>query len=371
LGTLFCLLALAIGSAFAQTAKRIKVDYFNLLSTHEQFWDNLVGAMQAAAQQLDIDFTEHVPQPPERVTEDIERLLKSANRPNYIILTVHTGFRPEILEMTEAAKVPVFIINSGMLAADRARFGAPREHLKYWIGQMLPNDEQAGYELAKCLIESARSNKAYNAAARIEIIAITGEQGLYPTVMRNNGLQKAASESRNIDLLQIIPANFVRAQARSKIPLILKRYPDVKVIWAANDAMAMGVLSGLEDEQKQPGKDIFVGGIDWDDEAVKAVQDGRLVASVGGHFLEGAWAMVLLCDYAHGIDFASERVDWRSEMLPLTKDSVENYFKLFGAGNWRRIDFRRYSKFYNPDLKHYSFSIKPLLAQPRAAMEQP
>lgn len=95
---------------------------------------------------------------------------------------------------------------------------------------------------------------------------------------------------------------------------------------------------------------------------MKAVADGKLVATIGGHFLEGAWAMVLLCDHYHGIDFASERIDWRSEMLPLTQETVGNYLKYFGTGHWRKIDFRRFSKFYNRDLKTYNLSLRALLA---------
>ena len=62
----------------------------------------------------------------------------------------------------------------------------------------------------------------------------------------------------------------------------------------------------------------------------------------------------------------SERVDWRSQMMPLTKEIVDHYSKFLGTDNGNRIDFRRRSKFYNPDLKTYDFSLKTLLAEPRA-----
>jgi ABC-type sugar transport system substrate-binding protein len=355
----------------AAEGKRIKVDFINAIPVHNQFWDNLVGAMQTAAQRLEIDFTNRIAITPEEMVSEATRLVKGRERPDYLIVTVHTGIHTKVLKIAEEAKLPVFLINAGLVGEDKVRYGGPREHFKYWIGQMLPNEEQAGYDLARSLLDRAKAEKKFAPDGRVPIMAITGQEGDFPTVMRNQGLEKAVAEDPAAKLQQIVTANWFREQAKTKVPLILKRYPDTKIIWVANDAMALGVITALEELGRKPGEDIFVGGIDWDDDAVKAVADGKLVATIGGHFLEGAWAMVLLCDYHHGIDFASERIDWRSEMLPLTKETVGNYLKYFGTGHWRKIDFRRFSKFYNRDLKSYNLSVKALLAESKAAEAKP
>jgi ABC-type sugar transport system substrate-binding protein len=365
-----CVIFFVLLSSFSRAAdadKPIKVDFINAIPAHNQFWDNLVGAMQTAAQQLGIDFTNHVAITPEEMVSEATRLVKGPERPDYLIVTLHTGIHTKVLKIADEAKLPVFLINAGLVGEDKARYGGPREHFKYWIGQMLPNEEQAGHDLARSLLDRAEAEKKFAPDGRVPIMAITGQEGDFPTVMRNQGLERAVAEDLAANLQQIVTANWFREQAKIKVPLILKRYPDTKVIWVANDAMALGVITALEELGRKPGKDIFAGGIDWNDDAVKAVADGKLVATIGGHFLEGAWAMVLLCDHYHGIDFASERIDWRSEMLPLTKETVGNYLKYFGTGHWRKIDFRQFSKFYNRDLKTYNFSLETLLAEPKAA----
>lgn len=38
----------------------------------------------------------------------------------------------------------------------------------------------------------------------------------------------------------------------------------------------------------------------------EAIQSGRLEALAGGHFIAGAWSLVMLYDYEHSHDFAKD-----------------------------------------------------------------
>jgi hypothetical protein len=108
---------------------------------------------------------------------------------------------------------------------------------------------------------------------------------------------------------------------------------------------------------------VRVGGIDWTPPSLQAVREGRMVATLGGHFLEGAWALVLLHDFHHGRDFAAEGLDWRTQMVPITRDTVDTFLRFLEGGDWEWIDFRAFSRVANPALKHYDFSLRALFAQ--------
>ena len=56
------------------------------------------------------------------------------------------------------------------------------------------------------------------------------------------------------------------------------------------------------------GVDVVVGGLNWSGGAVERVLKGEMIVTHGGHFLGGAWAMVVLRDYHDGRDFAEEDV---------------------------------------------------------------
>src|SRR5690606_13087637 len=121
-------------------------------------------------------------------------------------------------------------------------------------------------------------------------------------------------------------------------------------------------IQAVEAMGKKPGKDIFVGGIDWSDEGIKAVADRKMSTSVGGHIFEGAWSLILVHDYHYGIDFVNDPgVRSMTSMHSVSTDNVNDYKKKLRNQDWSRIDFKRFSKKHNPDLDKYDFSLNGLL----------
>jgi len=107
---------------------------------------------------------------------------------------------------------------------------------------------------------------------------------------------------------------------------------------------------------------VLVGGLNWSQVAVEEVLDGEMVVTYGGHFLLGAWAMVVLRDYHDGRDFAEEDVRLQIPMGAIDL-SVARRFPDIGNTDWRKVDFTRFSKTRNPQLKRYDFTQDALLAQ--------
>jgi ABC-type sugar transport system substrate-binding protein len=266
------------------------------------------------------------------------------------------------LEIAEKAKVKVFVIDAGLLEADRRRYGGPRQHFKSWIGQMLPDNEQAGCVLGNVLIRKARQSCTLPPGRSVKLLALGGNESDAAAGERMKGLTKALAERSDAVLLQAVPANWSYEEALTKTPMMLKRYPAASAIWAANANMGLGAIKALDRLPRRPGNPVVVGSIDWSPEELKAIDDGKLAVSVGGHIYMGGWAMVLLYDYHYGLDFAKERTTWHTEMLPITRENFARY-KTQSQGNWNKIDFRAFSKKFNPGLRHYDFTIKALLAQ--------
>jgi ribose transport system substrate-binding protein len=71
-------------------------------------------------------------------------------------------------------------------------------------------------------------------------------------------------------------ANFNRAEGLSVMENILTAQPDIAAVFAHNDEMALGALQAIE----ASGRDILVVGFDATDDAVAAVQAGRMAATV-------------------------------------------------------------------------------------------
>lgn len=85
--------------------------------------------------------------------------------------------------------------------------------------------------------------------------------------MADTGLKVAAKQT----------ADFDRAKGLSVMENILQANSDVKAVFAHNDEMALGALEALKSAGKM---DVAVVGFDATDDAVKAVKEGRMAATV-------------------------------------------------------------------------------------------
>ncbi len=329
-------------------------------------WSDFSAAMRAAADDLGMSLIEYrATEWPATMVEDIRALLRGPGRPDYLVITVHKGARVRLLELAEQEGVPVFIINSGLFDEDLARYGGPRQGFKRWIGQLLPDDEQAGFVLANLIVDAARQVGRVDAGGRVRLLAFGGNPTGQSARERNAGLMRAIGTRTDVRLLQLVQGNWSRSAVALKAPLAFERYPEVDAIWCANDPMAFGALDGLTARPIEARP--FIGSIDWLQEALLDVRNGKLVATLGGHFLESAWAMVLLHDHFAGMDFATERVDFRSQLYPLTRANLDAYERDFSDRDWSKIDFAAFSKVHNPSLTRYDLSFGAVLAQRHAA----
>jgi len=92
---------------------------------------------------------------------------------------------------------------------------------------------------------------------------------------RGKGFHNVADKSLKVVAKQA--ADFDRAKGLSVMENILQANSDIKAVFAHNDEMALGALEAL----KSAGKtDVVVVGFDATEVAVKAVNDGRMAATV-------------------------------------------------------------------------------------------
>ena len=112
-----------------------------------------------------------------------------------------------------------------------------------------------------------------------------------------------------------------------------------------------------------PGQGMLFGGINTSREALDAVRSGRLSALAGGHFILGAWALVMIHDHHRGRDFASDEglVLNSSMFVQFTPRMAEVFIERFGEDRFDSVDFKRFSKVANPRLKRYDFGFGQLL----------
>src|SRR5436190_10677210 len=180
------------------------------------------------------------------------------------------------------------------------------------------------------------------------MLAIAGDRSTPSSINRNQGMRRAVDEDPMVVLEQEVYAAWTREKAAEQSEVLFQRYPDVELIRAGNDLMAFGAMQSWEKSGGKPGTDAWFSGINTSSEALNAVKSGRLTSLAGGHFITGAWALVMIHDYHHGKDFADEGLELERPMFAsFTRELADRYLERFGGG-FHGVDFRRYSKVKNP-----------------------
>lgn len=361
----FCALVLLKG--VASYGETIKITFVNPDTKDSSFWSPTTVFMKAAASDLGIELQVLYGNGDRIRTRNLalRTLQKKSEKPHYLVTLFQVQSGEEILKAAEAAGVRLFFFNTGVPEKEIKAIGEPRKNFSSWLGHMMPDDNRVGYDLADILIRKAELAGLKGNDGKVRIIGITGGLDSTAAIERNKGLKKLVKEkSKDAVLYQIVPAYWQRDRAFRIASKLLMRYPQTNVIWAATDHMALGAIEAVEKSGKQAGKHILAGGVDWAAEGMEAVSSGRMATTGGGHFMEGAWALVLLYDYHNGIDFADTAgTVIRSKMKILDRDTVDIWRDAFGSGRWDHVDFKKFSRSLNPMLKTWNFSADEVLEQ--------
>lgn len=109
-----------------------------------------------------------------------------------------------------------------------------------------------------------------------KVIQLEGIMGTSAARERGAGFSQAKNQYK-FNLLASQPADFDRTKGMNVMQNLLTSQPTVQAIFAQNDEMALGAMRAI---QTAGLKNIMVVGFDGTDEGIKAVEQGRLSATV-------------------------------------------------------------------------------------------
>ncbi|MBH9578994.1 ABC transporter substrate-binding protein [Inhella proteolytica] len=346
-------------------AQAQRIAFINPGKSDEAFWTTAGLAMQAAARSLGVQFEQRFAErDPERAVALAAEIAARpvAQRPDYVILVNEKTTLVRNAQQLQAAGIKSFAAFSGLLPQEHEPY-APRRGLPMLLGSLEPNAEDAGYLTARALIDAGRRQRLQGRDGRLHLLAIAGDRSTPVSIARNEGMRRAVAEARGVVLDQTLFGDWKRELAAQQMGQLLQRGAAPQLVWAGSDQMAFGAMSAAEGHGLEPGRQLLFSGINTSEEAMESVLSGRLSALAGGHFLCGAWALVMLHDYHRGHDFArSEGLELQRPMFMLFgRAQARAYLQRFDAQGIQALDFRPYSKAHNPQLQRYPFRLDGLL----------
>ena len=198
------------------------------------------------------------------------------------------------VKKAKAAGIPVILLDRNVDAS----LAKPGEDYVTFIGSDFVEE---GKRAAEWLIKAT--------GGKAKIIELEGTTGSSPANDRKKGFDDRIKSESGMQILASQDGDFARDKGRQVMETLLQAHPDVTAVYAHNDEMALGAIAALQAAGKTPGKDVIVVSIDGEKDALQAIIDGKLGASVECNPRFGPSAFDTMMKYANGEKIAAKIIN--------------------------------------------------------------
>ncbi|WP_041639111.1 ribose ABC transporter substrate-binding protein RbsB [Anoxybacillus flavithermus] len=228
----------------------------SISTLNNPFFVTLKEGAEKAAKEANVSLTVVDAQnDPAKQTSDIEDLIQQGVD-IILINPTDSSAVASAIESANKANIPVITV-------DRSADGGE-------VVAHIASDNVAGGKMAGEFIVEALKDGG-------NIVELEGIPGSSAARERGEGFHQVIDKASNIKVIAKQAADFDRAKGLSVMENILQSQKDIKAVFAHNDEMALGALEALEAHGM---KDVIVVGFDATDDAVKAVQEGKMAATI-------------------------------------------------------------------------------------------
>ena len=189
------------------------------------------------------------------------------------------------VKKAKAAGIPVFLLDRSV----DPNLAKPGQDYVTFIGSDFIEE---GRRAAEWLIEET--------GGKAKILELEGTTGSSPANDRKKGFHDRIKSEPGMKVLASQDGDFARDKGRQVAETLLQAHPDANAIYAHNDEMAIGAIAAIEAAGKKPGKDIVIVSVDGSRDALQAIIDGKLGATVECNPRFGPKAYSTLEAYANG-----------------------------------------------------------------------
>lgn len=311
------------------------------------FWNQVQQLADKAALDLGIELKViSIKGNPLRPVRALSALINSSRKPDAVIFPNIKNTGKAVLDLLEKHRIYSVIYDNGFPAKDR--MGRPGEHYQFWLGQIAVGNYEASQKLTRELFEQALTQ--FPLQRPIPMIVLEGRAASQSGSQRLLGMFDTLVDFKDkVQIRQIFHTQYDPAHAHNATLTAKQRYPDIRIIWAANDAMALSAANAVYELGLKPGRDILITGFDLVPEARDKIRDGDIFNSYGDHAISAAWGLVYLNDFFEGraARYQTLTVPMRSGRIQ-SKDSADE-------PKSPSIDFTRYR--LQPGQNSYSFTL--------------
>jgi len=269
------------------TTREIVVGFSQLGSESDWRKANTLS-IQYAAEEAGIELIfENAEQSQEKQFEAIRSFIEKKVDVIAIAPVIQSGWEP-ILEEVKQAGIPVIISDRSVDVSD------PSLYVTFIGSDFYDEGRKAG----KFLLDKMRDING-----PIGIVELRGTEGSTPSIERGKGFHDTIKDHSQYVMLQSESANFTVLQGKKVMESFLqKNGPDIQVLFAHNDDMALGAIEAIEEYGLRPGIDIVIISVDGTRKAFEKMVEGKINCVVECNPLLGPYLMQAVKELIAGRD---------------------------------------------------------------------
>ena len=166
-----------------------------------------------------------------------------------------------VLEEAKAAGIPVILVDRNIKTETEGLYCA-------FIGSDFHSE---GVKAGEWMVKRFEGSEG-----PVKVAEIIGTENSSPTIGRYEGLREVFKDNPKFEIVISVPGDFMRSKGKECMEEILKKAPDIDILYAHNDDTAMGAIEVLEEHGISPESDIVIVSVDAQKSGLEALREGKI-----------------------------------------------------------------------------------------------
>ena len=318
-------------SAFSALAS--SVAYVIPHHTHNNsFWQNTLPVAQASAKQLGLELiVETATNQQTSYLDKIKQVVANHN-PKYLVLRATSDNVIEIFDYLEQQRIHFVSFENDYSKKQQQHISIPGHKYNYWLSEISYDDIAA----SKNVLSTGLANINYPT-----VLAVSGSWDSL-SLARENGVQHSCVAEDNCHLIQIVKTHWDNNRVVDQLESLQQRYSTPDIVWTVNSEVALSSSDFYQSIDRNPSILTF----DWSEQVFNAIEQKQIAATVGGHFIFPALAMLNIYDFDQNSSAKNLAFGASTYQLQLDTVSQENVVWVKQAmqqANWHEFNFKALS----------------------------
>lgn len=233
-----------------------------------------------------------------------------------LIVTAGYGVGAEMIKRANDAGIPVVATLEPVGGVEPGR----QPYYLAWVG---PDWEDAAARAADAALDSAPRT----ADGRVQLLAVEPDKDSMGRIERLQGLRRAVDGYPNAELVCVCSARELPA----RLPEIFKKWPGLGAIWGGDAKGARMAVESLVSLGVNPGRKVAVTAMGLAPGNVFGLRNGEITFDIGGEWMAGGYALVLLHDFLRYGSIVSDQ-SRPFTLLPVDRDTLSAYENYYPQG---------------------------------------